>query len=163
MAAASGCIRLRRAGDKTRRAEFTYWLGVAVVRYGHVVAGCSTVNAGGVGLNALDQRRRQGAAFGVGGLVWSWCPALVLHAGFLHSGIGASLRAQGCDGIGTLLNGITTGVSPMTLSQHPMDHARKRARSTTAKGGRCSRKLALLFFTPTHAQFLPCRVAGPPA
>jgi hypothetical protein len=29
----------------------------------------------------------------------------------------------------------------MTLSQHSMDHARKRAQSTTAKGGLGARKL----------------------
>src|SRR5713101_10164157 len=111
-------------------------------------------------LNALDQRRLQGAAFGVGGLVWSWCPALVLHAGFLHSGIGASLRAQGCDGIGTLLSGITTGVSPMTLSQHPMDHARERARSTTAKAVSVPGSLPpICFYTNSRSvSSMSCRV-----
>src|SRR5216683_5743793 len=114
-------------------AEFSYWLGVAVARYGHVVAGRSTVDACGVGLNALEQRGRQTPVFALRGVTWGSCNALVLHAGLLQSGLGASIRGQGRDGIGTLLNGITTGVSPMTLSQHPMDHARERARSTTAK------------------------------
>jgi hypothetical protein len=46
-----------------------------------------------------------------------------------------SSREQGCDKLSILLNGITTSVSPMVLSQHPMNHARKRARGTNAKFG----------------------------
>src|SRR5216684_7612499 len=109
--------------------------------------------------SAGDKARRLvlAAWCGVGALRWCF-----MRGSFIVESAQAA-EHRGGDGIGTLLNGITTGVSPMTLSQHPMDHARERARSTTAKGGRCSRKLALLFFTPTHAQFLPCRVAGPPA
>ena len=53
----------------------------------------------------------------------------------------AGRRAQGCDGTGTLLNGITAGVSPMTLSHHPMDHAQERARSTNAGGDLSARPL----------------------
>jgi hypothetical protein len=36
-------------------AEFTHRLGVAVLRYGHVVAGGAAVDAGGIGLNAFEQ------------------------------------------------------------------------------------------------------------
>ena len=46
-----------------------------------------------------------------------------------------SSREQGCDKLSILLNGITTSVSPMVLSQHPMDHAQERARGTNAKSG----------------------------
>ena len=46
-----------------------------------------------------------------------------------------SSREQGCDKLSILLNGITTSVSPMVLSQHPMHHAQKRASGTNAKFG----------------------------
>jgi hypothetical protein len=116
------------------------------------------VDTGGGGLNALKQRR-PGAALGASGLAGSWGRAMVLHTGFLHSGIGGSFQAQGCDGIGTLLNGITTGVSPMTLSQHPLDHAQEEARGTNAEGGRGPRKLSasLLYSNARSVSAMSCR------
>ena len=55
--------------------------------------------------------------------------AIVSHRQLLHTG------SCGCGASGDrgairviLLNGITPGVSPMRLPQHPMDHAHKRAR-----------------------------------
>src|SRR5215831_6112639 len=106
-----------------------------------VMTSCATVDTGGVRLNALEQRR-PGAALGCGSMARSWGPAIILHARFLHSGISGRLRAQGCDGLDTLLNGLTAGVSPMPLSQHPTDHAQKRARSTNGLCGLGVRKLS---------------------
>src|SRR6516164_10953950 len=83
-------------------AEGTHRLRLAVLRYRHVVTSRAAVDAGGVGLNALEQRR-PGAVFGCGSLAWSWGPAIVLHARFLHRGIDGRLRAQECDDIDTLL------------------------------------------------------------
>jgi hypothetical protein len=48
-------------------AEFAYRLGVAAFRYGHVVAGGAAVDAGGIGLDALEQAGIDSVGFGLGG------------------------------------------------------------------------------------------------
>ena len=45
----------------------------------------------------------------------------------------------------------------MTLSQHPIDHAQQRARSTTEVLGLSARKLLALLLTPTSVSWMSCR------
>jgi hypothetical protein len=63
--------------------EFAYRLGVAVGGYGYVVAGGTTVDAGSVRLNALEQRRPGAALAGgarAGKLVGGVCASCGLPA-----------------------------------------------------------------------------------
>jgi hypothetical protein len=140
-----------------------YAVAFAVRRYGHVVAGGATVDAGRVGLNPLEQWRPD-RAFARGPLAHSHGSATIaLHASFPHSEIGESLRAQKCDGIDTFLNGLTTGVSPMTLSQHSTDHVQERARSTTEATALAARQLsaALLDTISRSVSARSCRASAP--
>src|SRR6516165_9827054 len=140
-------------------AEGTHRLRLAVLRYRHVVTSRAAVDAGGVGLNALEQRR-PGAVFGCGSLAWSWGPAIVLHARFLHRGIGGRLRAQECDDIDTLLNGLTSRgchqwryrSTPSTMLKNGLEAPMIWAVSVSA-----SFPPALLYTKPRSVSSMPCR------
>ncbi len=80
-------------------AKFTHRLWVAIARHRNVMLGRPAIDARRVGLNAFQQRGRQTSAPFLAGLARGSFNAIVLHLDLLHSGIGASLRGQGCDGM----------------------------------------------------------------
>src|SRR5207245_749038 len=105
------------------RAELAHRLGVAIGTHRHVMVVLAAIDAGGIGLNAFEQGRPcRPPSFAD-----ACAPGLVLHSRLFNRELAAAAKDRGVRGMNTLLNGITTGVSPSSLTQHPVGHAEGRA------------------------------------
>ena len=107
----------------------TYWLSIPIGRHCDIVILGAAVDPRRIGLDALEQRSTASTPVAGCALV-PHClrPLLALHLRLFHNWIWRLASAnRGRRESDILSNGITTSVSPLTLSLQPTDHAPKRA------------------------------------
>src|SRR5215472_7923979 len=102
-------------------------LGIPISGHCHVVMLRTAVDPGGIRLDPFEQWGPDPA------WVFAGSPAvgLVLHGRLFDTELADGAGDRGLRELSTLLDGITTGVSPLSFSHYPMDHAVRRARNGT--------------------------------